>query len=138
MAAKTKTLRKGKTNRVPRTRAGGEWTESAFWSFLRSNLRRTSQRWPPLARLALNEARRPYKGENKRQKWEYQCAECKEWFKRTEVEVDHIIPCGSLKSWEDFQTFAERLFCEPDGLVVLCEQCHDKKTGRTRKPEQNA
>lgn len=119
-----KTTRKPKTERVPRTRAGGAWTEASFFSFLRSGLRRMSQRWPPLVRLALNAVRRPYVGPSKLQKWEYQCAVCSGWFKRTQVEVDHIEPCGSLQSFDDLRQFTERLFCETDKLRVVCNGCH--------------
>ena len=125
--------RKPKTNRVERTRAGNEWSESGFWGFVRSGLRQMSRRWPPLARQAINAARRKYTGENKRQKWEYQCATCKAWRNRKQVEVDHIVPCGSLRSLDDLPGFVERLFCEPDGLRVLCDTCHAL---RTRKIEQ--
>lgn len=124
--------RKGKTQRVQRTRAGGEWTEAAFWGFLRSNLRLASRKWPPLARLALERARRPSQSSNKRLKWEFQCADCGAWFPRKEVEVDHLVQCGSLSNWDEFRTFAERLFCETDGLSVRCEQCHQEKTNRDR------
>lgn len=127
--------RKGKTERVPRPRAGGEWTEAAFWGFLRSNLRLASRKWPPLARLTLERARRSSQSLNKRLKWEFQCADCCQWFPRKEVEVDHLVPCGPLSSWDELKTFAERLFCETDGLTVRCETCHQAKTneGRTGK-----
>lgn len=115
-------------NRVPRTRAGEEWTEARFFSFIRSGLRQMSRRWPPIVRQAIHKARRPYKGPNKRQKWEVQCAACEAWYKAAEVQVDHIIPCGSLKSFSDLPGFAERLFCEADGLRVLCKPCHKKRT----------
>ena len=119
--------RQPKTTRVPRTRATQTWTEAAFWQFLRSGLRRMSMRWPPIARDAIQAARRPYVGPNKRQKWEFQCSECGEWNMRKRVQVDHIEECGTLKSWQDFATFAERLFCEVDGLRVLCSTCHGKR-----------
>jgi len=125
--------RKGKTERVPRTRAGGEWTEAAFWGFLRSNLRLASRKWPPLARLALLQARRKSQSDNKRLKWEFQCADCTGWFPRKEVEADHLVPCGPLSSWDDLRIFAERLFCETDGLRVRCETCHQAKTNEGRK-----
>jgi hypothetical protein len=86
-----------------------------------------SRRWPPIARQAINAARRPYTGANKRQKWEYQCLSCLGWFQRTWVHVDHIVECGSLRSWDDLRVFAERLFCEPDGLRVLCTTCHERR-----------
>lgn len=122
-----KTTRRPKTDKVPRTRAGGQWTEASFWGFIRSGLRQMSRRWPPrkLAELAV---RRPYTGDNARQKWEYQCAECQKWWKGAEIEVDHITPCGTLKSFDDIAGFAERLFCEIDGFRVVCIHCHKLKT----------
>ena len=54
--------------------AGGEMTVRRFFQFLRSNLRQASRKWAPIARLAVQKARRPYEGPNKRQKWEVRCA----------------------------------------------------------------
>lgn len=113
--------------RVPRTRNHKTMTESAFWSWIRSSLRKRSIAWKPLSE-ARREARRPYKGPNKRMKWEYQCAYCKKYFKMSDIRVDHIEPAGSLKCAEDLPGFVERLFCEVVGLQVLCNKCHDKKT----------
>lgn len=87
-----------------------------------------SLRWGPKIE-AKKAARRPSQSDNKRLKWEYQCDQCKGWFRGDETEVDHIVPCGSLKSFEDLGPFAERLFCEADGFRVLCKaKCHSKKT----------
>lgn len=94
---------------------------------LRSYLRRMWLRWPE--RLAAKaEARREYKGPNKRQKWEVQCAVCKEWFKMADVEVDHIKPCGTFLSADDYKTFIPNLFCDRSNLQVLCKACHKIKT----------
>ena len=127
---------KNKTARrqtVPRTRAGGEWTEAEFWSFLRSGLREKSRRWPPLVRQVFDAVRRKNQSENRRLKWEYQCRRCEVWFPRNQVEADHIVPCGSLRSFADLQGFAERLFVEVDGLQVLCGDCHAWKTCEKRR-----
>ena len=118
--------RKPKTNRVPRTRAGGTWTEAAYWGFLRSALRQASMRWPPL-RNALKTSRRKYEGTRPLQKWEYHCAICGQWLIGKEVEVDHITPCGSLKSLDDLPGFVGRLFCEEDGLRVTCRACNQAR-----------
>jgi len=112
--------------RVPRTHAGGAWTRGRFWCFLRSGFRLMSRRWPP-RRNALTAARRPYTGPNKRQKWEYQCSLCSEWFNAKQVAVDHINAAGSLRSWEDVRGFLERLFCEQEELRVICDKCHDER-----------
>jgi len=118
---------------VPRTRAGGEWTEAEFWSFLRSGLREKSRRWPPLVRQVFDSVRRKNRSDNRRLKWEYQCRQCQGWFPRNQVEADHIVPCGSLRSFADLEGFAERLFVEVDGLQVLCGDCHAWKTSEKGK-----
>jgi len=113
--------------RVPRTRASGEWTEARFWGFLRSNIRLASRKWPPMYTCKAA-ARRPSQLADKRIKWQYQCAACGEWFQGKETQVDHIVPCGTLKSFEDIGPFVRRLFCEADGLQVVCKPCHAEKT----------
>ena len=117
--------------RVERTRNAGTETEAAFWSRIRSALRRANRFWKPIKNTELA-ARREYQGENKRQKWEYQCAHCKGWFTRKEVEVDHIIPAGSLRCYEDLAPFVQKLFAE-EGYQVLCKSCHTEKTAEERK-----
>lgn len=114
--------------RVVKTRGGGRYSESQFWGFIRSGLRSKYQRWAPRYAV-LAAARRPSKDKkNLKLKWQFQCAKCKRWKKQTDVEVDHIEPCGSLRSFEDLPGFVERLFCEIEGLRVVCKVCHKKIT----------
>ena len=105
------------------------WTEAFFWSFLSNNIRRISGKYPPI-REAKKLARRPYQGENKRMKWEYQCDECKEWFSDKETVVDHIIPVGKIRSYDDLPRYFELLFCGNDNLHVLCKACHQVKSNK--------
>ena len=111
--------------RVPRTRAEGTWTEAQYFSYIRGGLRRLSTRYPVKYAVRLAN-RRTVKG--KRHKFEYQCAECNKWKKDKDVDVDHIIPAGSLRKYDDLPGFVERLFCEADGMQILCKICHKKKT----------
>ena len=114
-------------------RAGGRWTEGRYWSFVRSALRRAAMKWP-VKQDVLHAARRSKKkGTPGRHRFEYQCNECTKWFKGSEVQVDHIIPAGSLTCPEHLPEFVERLFCEEDGLQVLCKKCHHIKTQEERK-----
>lgn len=84
-------------------------------------------------------AKRNYQGDNKRQKFEYQCAQCGNWFPQKEVQVDHIIPTGTLKSYEDLPGFVERLFVGVEGLQVLCTNtCHAAKTAQEREDRKHA
>lgn len=114
-------------SRVEKTRGGGKYTESGFFSFIRSGLRSKYQRWAPRYAV-LAAAKRPSKSDNPRLKWEFQCAICKKWHPQKLVEVDHIVPCGSLKAFSDLPGFVERLFCEQEDLRVLCKPCHLKIT----------
>jgi len=107
-----------------------DWTTAKFWSFVRSGLRAKWSRWPPKFKK-LNSAKRTVEG--KRHKYEYKCAKCKEWYKGSEVSVDHIEPVGSLNNYEDLPKFVERLFVGEDKLDVLCKKCHDTKTKQERQ-----
>ena len=118
--------------KTPKVRNAGTMTESAFWSFIRSALRQKSRWWKPITECKLK-AKRAYKGPNKRQKFEYKCASCQNWFAEKNINVDHISPAGSLNCAQDLPGFVERLFCEQDNLQVLCTACHDVKTKLDKK-----
>lgn len=116
------------------TRNASTWSESRYWSGVRSALRKLFRfNWLP-AKLALEAARRRYTGLNKLQKWEFQCALCKLWFLRKDVELDHVVPCGSLRCASDIQAFLERLHPEDiNAYAVLCKPCHLAKTKQERE-----
>lgn len=123
--------------RVEKTRGSGTYTESGFWGMIRAALRQKSRWWKPV-KDTKDASRRPYKGTNKRLKWEYQCAKCKKWFQEKEIEVDHKIEAGSLRNGDDVKGFIERLFCEKDGLQILCKaDCHREKTLNAKKITKN-
>lgn len=136
---KRRNSRIGKTSRVPKTRASGNWTEAAFWGFIRSGLRQMSRRWRPLVQDALIAARRKSRSKrNLRLKWQFQCAHCEGWYSRKNVEVNHIEPCGTLTKADDLPGYVSRLFCEVDGLEVLCKRCHAKHTKNLTKKRVKA
>ena len=109
-----------------------DWSTAKFWGFLRSALRSGYNKYPPKWEV-LKAAKRPYKGQDKRCKWEFQCAKCSKWHKAKAVSVDHKIPAGALNTFDDLPGFVQRLFCGVDGLQVLCKTCHDVKTADERK-----
>ena len=83
---------------------------------------------------AKQRARRKYSGTIGRQRWEYQCARCKKWFKDKDTQIDHVVPCGSLRRMEDIAPFVERMTCEDvNGYQVMCKPCHQLKTNEERK-----
>jgi len=113
--------------KVEKPRNHGTMTESAFWSFIRSALRQKSRWWKPIQECK-KKAKRVYKGSNKRQKFEYKCNVCKDYFSEKEIQVDHIKPVGTLKSSKDLELFIENLFCEINNLQTICTTCHNEKT----------
>lgn len=121
--------KKIKKFRVPRTRNNNTMTDAMFFQWLRQILRRASMYWKPIAQ-ARKEAQVPYKGPNKRRKYSYVCADCHGEFAANKVTVHHKDECGQLNSFADLAIFAEKLFCEKDGLVVLCSKCHDIRHGK--------
>lgn len=116
------------SKRVPRTRNAGTLTEAAFFSWLRTVLRRASLAWKP-KRAAL---KKQATGGRIGRAQAYACASCGAVHKEKELEADHISPCGSLRGWEDLPRFASRLFVEEDGWQWLCKDCHADKTKRER------
>ena len=118
--------------KVIKTRNAGTMSESAFWAFIRSALRQKSRWWKPITQCKQN-AKRPYKGINKRQKFEYQCNKCKKWFPDKQINIDHITPAGELNKANDLPGFVERLFVEESGLQCLCTNCHNEKTKQEKE-----
>ena len=116
----------------PKPRNNGTMTEAAFWAFISNSLRKRTRVWKPINEVK-KEARRPYVGENKRRKWEYECNHCGNFFSDNEVVVDHVIPVGSLRCAEDLPRMVETLFCEKDNLQCLCTPCHQVKTNKERE-----
>jgi 5-methylcytosine-specific restriction endonuclease McrA len=109
---------------------GGEWTQARYNSFVKGGLRKLSIKWPPKYQV-LKEAQ-VGKKINKlsgRIAMHFACAYCKLHFPAKCVSVDHISPIVDpalgFTTWDD--TIA-RMFCEKDGLQVLCKDCHDNKT----------
>jgi 5-methylcytosine-specific restriction endonuclease McrA len=77
------------------------------------------------------EARRSNESDNKRLKWEFQCNHCEDWFPDKEIQIDHIVPVGTLRCGDDLKEFVERLTPE-EGFQVLCLECHLIKTNEER------
>lgn len=124
------TSRKG---RGVKNKGGGTLTTAQYFAIIRSALREGYRKHYPLSRMVREKAKRPSQSDNKRVKWEYQCAHCHGWFLGKDTQVDHIIECGELNKYSDIVRFVRTLFCEEDNLQVLCSTCHDKKTQNYRR-----
>lgn len=107
------------------------WSSAKYFTFIRSGLRKLWSKYP--VKFAVKkQARRKSQSSNKRLKWEFQCKECSGWFPDKETTVDHITPCGTLKSYDDLPKFVERLLCDHTNLQVLCDKCHLLKSNNER------
>lgn len=119
----------------PKIRNDGKWTEAAFHSFVKNQLRAATRKWGPISNV-LKEART--------RRGFYLCAGCKqevpasikdhETGKRVKnALVDHINPiidpAIGFTTWDDC---INRMFCEKDNLQVLCHKCHKIKTDQER------
>lgn len=119
-------MSKSESTRTGVSRNGGLWTEGRFDAFVTSALRAASRRWPPKYKC-LNDAKTEKKVNVKtgRMAQHYQCASCQEEFTQKDIEVDHTVPIGRGKTWDEF---INALFCEQDNLQALCKPCHKIKT----------
>ena len=90
-----------------------------------------SVKWPPRSE-ALKKASRPSQLPDKRTKWERQCNHCKQWFKTSQIQLDHIVPKGRYAK-DTFFGWLERLLCQTSGFQVLCIPCHLNKTNKEKK-----
>lgn len=128
---KSKSIKPRKTI-LPKTRNLNTWTEAKYFSTIRSALRKAFQYYKPMQE-ALNLASRPYVGTNKLQKKEFQCNECKQWFKRADVQIDHIQELGELRAYSDVVPFIQKLTTENvSDYQILCKPHHLVKTLKAR------
>jgi 5-methylcytosine-specific restriction endonuclease McrA len=113
----------------------GQWTQARYNSFVKSALRKASIKWPPKYQV-LKEASvgRKINKLTGRMAEHKRCAYCRAHFPVKLVSVDHILPivdpATGFTNWDDT---IERMFCEKDGLQVLCKDCHDKKTNTEKE-----
>lgn len=114
------------------TRASNTLSEAEFFSWLLSGMRRLTKYWAPKIQKK-NEGRRKSQSDNKRLKWEYSCEECLNWFPEKQIEINHIIPCGGINSFEKIEGWCRRAFVEKEGFSRLCISCHRILTNEERR-----
>jgi hypothetical protein len=108
----------------------GQWTAAKMRSFVKNGLRQQTRKWAPI-QTVLSKART--------RRGFYECNACKEEVPKTvldpdtrkrvnNVHVDHIDPVVPVTGWDSWDGVIERMFCEEDGLQVLCKACHKEVT----------
>lgn len=102
-----------------------------FNSFITSILRSGSRRWgPKYETLNAAKTEKRINPSSGRLAQHFLCASCSKEFVATNVQVDHIIPIGFDKTWDEF---IHGLYCEAENLQVLCKECHSIKTKQEKK-----
>lgn len=115
----------------------GEWTAARMHSFVKGALRAASMKWPPKykAKTAARVARGVYICKGYGREWhEVPASIIVNGHRKDNVFVDHIYPVVDPK--EGFTTWDNliaRLFCNSDGLQILCNECHKRKTDDEKK-----
>ena len=113
-----------------------DMTISAFWTPIRSDLRRRWMKFPERKKAILNARVGKLKSvKTGRMVFHVECAKCHESLPEMDkgFEVDHLIDAGGLKCFEDLPGFVDRLFCEAKHLQIICKDCHKEKTIANRK-----
>ena len=110
---------------IQKTRNDGQWTEARYNSFIKGGLRSASQRWPPKYQT-LNAAcvGQQINQASGRLAKHYKCAACSNVFPAKHVEVNHIDPVIPTTGFDSWDNVIDRLFCEQEGLEVVCKTCH--------------
>lgn len=132
MSARTaRTGKKRKAKRkVKRVKKKKEWRLERY---LIPALRRIWRYYP---------VRREFKQEGILDNGYIACQSCGLQFREENIQIDHIVPVGSLPKLEDgstdWNTYILRLLCKKENLQRLCETCHHNKTQKENKERRNA
>ena len=63
----------------------------------------------------------------------YRCVTCEGVFIAADVQVDHINPVvDPKKGFVSWDVYITRMFCEIEGLQVMCKPCHKEKTAQEK------
>lgn len=108
--------------------SGGKLTDKQMCTIIRTSVRKSWMR-SPVKLLKLELAKVPDYDDSNRRTWKIQCEHCQEWFKLTDVEVDHIKGEHKLQTLDDVTGFAKSILdVSLDDLQIFCKPCHEIKT----------
>ena len=115
-------------NVEPWEHEGSIWkSKSAYFSWVRGQIRRGLWSRNPIKNYIKRVAAKPAPP-GSRAKKVITCEFCGEDHAQSKIEVDHIIPAGSLKDWDDVGPFMERMLHPSGGYRLLCKPCHKTHT----------
>ncbi len=106
----------------------GKQKRKALINMVRASLRDSWMKSPSkLAYMELGVV--PDNDPSTRTIWKNQCEHCLQWFKKGELECDHIEGNHTFKEVEDFTSYFDNILdIEWSDLQRLCKSCHGVKT----------
>lgn len=118
---------------------GGQWTEARMNSFIKGALRSASVKWPPRY-TTLHDACVGTRVNRKtgRMAKHYRCSRCQGDFPGKDVEVNHITPVVPVDGFDSWDGVIKRMFCEKDGLELVCKPCHKEITAEENNKRKKA
>ena len=118
-------------NKTPWEQVPDVWkTESAYFIWLRGQLRRVWSRHPvKIAYMLKHRIRAPLgritKSNPTGEVWCARCEQCGTVVRQSQCEVDHIVSAGSFKGWDDFERWVHTLLhINFDSIQSVCKPCH--------------
>lgn len=106
-------------------------TKSAFFNYIRGALRWQWKRYPLKLDFKNEKAIPNFPGSgvtNPKVKKVVQCEVCETWIPQSSAEIDHRVPCGTIKDWETAGQFIHNMFCDKSNLRCVCSPCHQTIT----------
>jgi 5-methylcytosine-specific restriction endonuclease McrA len=74
-----------------------------------------------------------------RKRFLWRCESCSLLFEKDEIRIDHVNPCGPLRSDEDVLRFLHTLTSEdPTQFQGICIGCHQDKTNQENAARREA
>lgn len=116
------------STKEPWEHEGSIWkTKSQYFSWVRGQIRRGLWSRNPIKNYIKRRATKPAPL-GSRAKKVITCEFCNKDHAQSKIEVDHIIPAGSLKDWDDVGPFMQRMLHPSGGYRLLCKPCHKTHT----------
>ena len=109
-------------------------TKSAFFTWLRGNLRRAVwEKYPGKIQFKNNECNPPPKDYVGRAKSGAYCALSNNWTAKSYLEVDHKVGNASLKEWSDVTSFIQHLCTNDLNMQLVSKEAHKIKSYAERQ-----
>ena len=107
---------------------GSIWkTKAAYFSWVRGQIRRSLWGRNPIKNYVKRLAAKPAPP-GSRAKKVIECEFCHKDHAQSKIEVDHVVPAGSCRDWDDLGPFLRRMLDPSGGYRLLCKPCHKTHT----------